>query len=314
MPNGKMTVRTKGHCGSAAHRVIRLENPRMHADILPDFGAKIWSLVDKATGTEWIWRNPHVGLQRPHESAGYDDHWSGGWEELFPNDAECSFQGRRLPDHGEWWSRAWDCEETERCAQMTLRTASVPAYCEKTVSMDPEAARMDIRYRIRNLDDKPLRFLFKQHLPIAVTPHHRLELPGGTVLPIEEGFGTRIVSGGGFTWPLAPGPEGRRVNLEELPSPEHKHRDFLCVRDLPAGWCGVRDSRTGRRIRLHFPLHVFPFTWLFMTFGGWRDLYTVVLEPCTNMPKDLGAALKNGTCAELLPGGTLECQVSVELS
>lgn len=84
--------------------------------------------------------------------------------------------------------------------------------------------------------------------------------------------------------------------------------------DLPEGWCGVRDTEAGARLRLHFPREVFPYTWLFMTFGGWRDLYTVILEPCTNMPEDLNEAPRQGRCASLAPGATLACAVRVEFS
>jgi hypothetical protein len=76
----------------------------------------------------------------------------------------------------------------------------------------------------------------------------------------------------------------------------------------------VRDTEAGARLRLHFPREVFPYTWLFMTFGGWRDLYTVILEPCTNMPEDLNEAPRQGRCASLAPGATLACAVRVEFS
>jgi len=85
------------------------------------------------------------------------------------------------------------------------------------------------------------------------------------------------------------------------------------VSDLPAGWCGIERAGGRERIIFEFPLEVLPFCWLFMAFGGWRDYYTVVLEPCTNMPKDLGAALAAGQCARLDAGGTLDCAVTVRV-
>jgi hypothetical protein len=50
-----------------------------------------------------------------------------------------------------------------------------------------------------------------------------------------------------------------------------------------------------------------------MTFGGWRGLYTVVLEPCTNLPKDLATACRAGRCASINPGAALETTVVAEL-
>ena len=51
-----------------------------------------------------------------------------------------------------------------------------------------------------------------------------------------------------------------------------------------------------------------------LTYGGWRDHFTAVLEPCTNMPKDLETARRAGACAHLEPGEPLECTVRVDLA
>jgi hypothetical protein len=65
---------------------------------------------------------------------------------------------------------------------------------------------------------------------------------------------------------------------------------------------------------MHYSLADFPYTWLFLTYGGWRDHFTAVLEPCTNMPKDLETARRAGACARLEPGQKLECTVRVDLA
>ena len=87
--------------------MIRLENELVAVAVLPELGAKIWSLIYKPMGTNWIWHNPTVPLKALTAGASYDDNWAGGWEELFPNDAPGEFLGRNLPDHGEWWNSAW---------------------------------------------------------------------------------------------------------------------------------------------------------------------------------------------------------------
>ena len=48
--------------------------------------------------------------------------------------------------------------------------------------------------------------------------------------------------------------------------------------------------------------------------GGWRDCYTAVLEPCTNLPKDLTEAVRAGTSARLAPGETFRTSVAVALT
>lgn len=46
----------------------------------------------------------------------------------------------------------------------------------------------------------------------------------------------------------------------------------------------------------------FPFTWLFLSYGGWRDHQVAVLEPCTSYPKDLEQAVALGTAVDYVPG------------
>jgi len=298
---------------------ILLENEELQVKVLPQLGGKLWELRHKTTNTEWLWHNSNLSLRAVSLGANYDDNWAGGWEELFPNDAPGEFMGRDLPDHGEWWSQPWQWEVAEdtpgRVSMRLWRDGVVTnTHCEKWITLEANMARVSIRYRINNLETAPLHFLFKQHLALAVTATHRLELPGGKVTPVDLGFSTRIGAEGFFEWPMARGKEGENVDLSLLPPAESGQREFVYVSDLPGGWCGVRDTRTGATLRLNFPREVFPYTWLFMTFGGWRGLYTVVLEPCTNMPKDLNAAFHLGRCAMLGPHETLECEVYIQLS
>src|ERR1700686_1031165 len=298
-------------------KVVELENKLVRTSLFPELGGKLWNLWHKPTRTQWLWHNPNVGLKAAPLGACYDDNWAGGWEELFPNDAPGEFMGRDLPDHGEWWKQPWQWELAEESRErvsihLWRESALTHSSSEKWITLEAEKARVSIRYRIINLGSEPLYSLFKQHLAVAVTPAHRLELPGGKMTPVDLEFSNRIGIDGTFEWPFAIGTNGEPVDLSILPPNELAQREFVYAYDLPAGWCGVVDPRTGVRLRLHFDREVFPYTWLFMTFGGWRDLYTVVLEPCTNMPKDLNTAFRLGQCSSLGPRETMTCEVYAE--
>ncbi len=297
---------------------MTLSNARVRAEILPELGGKIWSLHDEARRTQWIWQNPRVALHRLDLGSDYDDNWAGGWEELFPNDAPGEFQGRHLPDHGEWWGLRWkwvrvSTTPQEVAIRLARRGVVTPTECEKTVSLTVDQARVTVRYRITNIGSEPIHVLFKQHLPVAISAHHRIELPGGRVTPVDLGFSRRLGEAAPFDWPVGRTRTGEPVDLSSLPRFEEKLQEFVYVSDLPDGWCGVRDSLTGGGIRLHFPQAVFPYVWLFMTFGGWRNLYTVVLEPSTNMPKDLAAAWRAGRCASIAPSAALETWTAADV-
>ena len=300
------------------HPALRLANGSIQVDILPSLGGKIWNLLHVPSQTQWIWHNPQVPLGHAKPGTCYDDVWAGGWEELFPNDAPGVVNGRVLPDHGNWWSRSWDSQVMEspvgQSVVLSLDGGEIDTHCEKRIELDASSSRLTIHYRIENRESKPIQFLFKNHLAVAVTSAHRLELPGGLVTPVDLSFSTRLGSVGPFVWPNGIDAARRPIDLSVLPGPEEKHREFVYVEKLPQGWCGVRDPATGRSLRLEYSLEAFPYTWLFATYGGWRGLYAVVLEPCTNMPKDLNEAIRLGRCARLNPGKIFEATVSVAVA
>ena len=296
---------------------VVLENPRLRAVIIPSLGGRVWELEDRLCRRQWIWHRPDVSLCASQPGAAYDDVWAGGWEELFPNDAPGEFEGRQLPDHGEWWSMSWNLTseigETAAVVRLTADSTIVRARCVKEFRLAHDGATLAVTYRIRSDEARPFHFLFKQHLPIAIVPGCRLSLPGGRVEPVDPRFSTLLQTGDEFNWPHG-GPAGRVVDLQQVPAPSSKRQEFVYVQDLPEPWCGVEDPGASAALRMDFDAGAFPYVWLFLTYGGWRDLYTAVLEPCTNMPKDLADAVRAGQSALLRPGQEFTTTVSVTLS
>jgi hypothetical protein len=295
------------------HDAVALENDRLRAVVLPGLGGRVWTLEDRARSRQWIWHRDGVPLVACAVGAVYDDVWAGGWEELFPNDAPGAFEGRTLADHGEWWTLAWQAETTLDddgvCVRLRSRTRTVNAACEKEFRLPHDSAELRVSYRIRSLEPAPFHFLFKQHLPIQLTPACRLVLPGGTVRAVDSSFGTILPAAGPLPWPA----DGPRGDLQCIPPPSSAAREFVYVSDLPEPWCGADDHETGASLRMHFDAAM-PYVWLFLSYGGWRDVYTAVLEPCTNMPKELAEAVRLGQSALLGPGDTFATAVTVRLS
>jgi hypothetical protein len=89
--------------------VVTLENTEIRLTLRPDLGGRIDQLEDLQTGHSWLWHPSHYGPDTTRSlavGASFDDHWTGGWDEVFPNDAAGEFQGLRsrrgLP---QWYSR-----------------------------------------------------------------------------------------------------------------------------------------------------------------------------------------------------------------
>jgi hypothetical protein len=78
-------------------------------------------------------------------------------------------------------------------------------------------------------------------------------------------------------------------------------KDFIYVNDLTEGWCAITDRKNQLGMGLVFPKEIFTSLWLFLTYGGWRNLYTAILEPCTAYPKDLETAIRTENCGHIEP-------------
>ena len=301
---------SRGQLGE--HETVVLENEALRVVVIPALGGRIWELEDRARRRQWIWHRFDGVPAAAAAGAAYDEVWAGGWEELFPNDAPGLFEGRELPDHGEWWSARWNAHEITGdrvCLGTTLSV--VRARC--TTEIRIAGSTLVVLYRIESSEPEPVHFLFKQHLPIALTPQCRLMLPGGRVEPVDPAFGTLVGARGAFDWPQARGADGA-VDMSRVPPDESREREFLYVRDLPEPWCGVDDPGSGASLRMHFDSAALPFVWLFLTYGGWRDCHTAVLEPCTNLPKDLSEAVRLRQSGRLEPGGEFMTKVSVTIA
>ena len=269
--------------------------------VVPELGGRILELTDLARGRQWMWRNHTVALQPRPPGSVYDDTWVGGYEELFPNDAPTG----AYPDHGELWSLPW--ETTEASGDRVTLEVQGPhtgARVSKQITLTGSVVRID--YRLEHRGPEPLPHLFKLHPAIAVTEHCTIDLPGGRVEPVDPEFGNILQSPYSAPWP-------GNGDLSRCRAPSSRTREFVYVHDAPEGWCGITDHAAGARLRLHYPTEVFPYCWLFMTYGGWRGHNVVVLEPCTNYPKDLAAAVRGGTAAVLNAHETRAIGVEISL-
>jgi hypothetical protein len=289
-----------------------MENDRIRVEILPEIGARINRIEHRGSGTDLLWHNARIEPRPVPIGASYDDNFAGGWDELFPNDLAGPVGSETYPDHGELWCQPWSHEIVARgpdsVTLMLRRMGAVTTTCvEKSVTLNAGESQLRFSHRITNTGPRGLDFLWKLHPALAVDAGDRIDIPARSVELVDPTFG-RVSSPRTFAWPIAHPEGGMPIDVSEVPALDGT-RDFLYVYDLTDGWCALRRRALGLGFGLVFPREVFSSVWLFMTFGGWRGLETVVLEPCTTMPKDLNVAIRRGTARHLAPGASLACNV-----
>jgi hypothetical protein len=182
---------------------------------------------------------------------------------------------------------------------------------EKRITLHADEPLLRFKHRITNDGPAPLDYLWKLHPALNVTPAARIDLPARRMV-VDPGFRDRL-GVDSFTWPYAPAADGGRIDVRQVPPYTAATCDFYYAVELEAGWCALTDTATQSGFGLVFDPAVFSSVWVFGAYGGWRGLYTAILEPCTGYPYRLEEAIAQGTASRLEAGATLETEVTAVL-
>lgn len=294
-------------------QALVIENESIRAVVLPELGGKLWQLTCTRTGRDLLWHNPRPAARPVPFGATYDDVFFGGWDELFPNDIPETLAGEPFPDHGELWASPWDwrIEQAGDEARIALRMIGPISGCaiEKTLVVRAGDAHLSVHHRLTNTGRGELPYLWKQHVAVPVAESARMDLPA-TTMYIED-FGTPRAGGPGhvYTWPRLTGADGGTTDMSRMPPASSGISEFQYATHLDGGWCAVT-YEDGSGLGLAFDPEVFRSCWLFASYGGWRGLEVLILEPCTGHPVSVAAGVEQGTHQILPPGGVIETTVT----
>src|ERR1700724_4152135 len=204
-------------------RTVVLENRLLRLVVLPEAGAKIWQISYKPYDTDLLWNNPRIPPSRLPGNSRYDDVWSGGWDELFPNDEVAVIEGESYPDHGELWTGEWKAEPFSSPDDVGVRlrylTPISSIEVEKMIRLRRDQSRIDFHHRFLNKGRTHSSFLWKLHPAMAVSPQHRIDFSAMKVM-LEPTFpGTLAGATEVSDWPLVRTSTGevdlRRVTPED---------------------------------------------------------------------------------------------------
>lgn len=284
--------------------LIRLESAALCVEVAPTVGGRIVSLVEKSSGHEFLWRNRALPLECLPGGSEYDPNFYGGIDELLPNDPPEEINGVACPDHGELWTLplAWNGDGT----RLKL-SGSLPRFglrYEREMSLRADAPWLDFSYRISNPTPHPRQFLWKLHAALAVEAGDLIDCPARQAQVVDLNY-SRYSSRTPFAWPQI---EGKSANV--IPAADGT-TDFFYLFDLGKGRMGWQRPSQQLAFEYHFDPHVFPYAWMFASYGGFLGHYTVVLEPCTAMPMSVNEAAVKLQCSFLKPGESLETRVSI---
>jgi hypothetical protein len=306
-----MACRFDPHWRYRGLECLRIENEHVAVEVLPELGAKVHRLIDKARDHDVLWHSPRVAPHVAPLGANFDDHWSGGWDEAFPGGApSVNRYGDELPYMGELWTQAaqWRLEacSPERVEIiLTITTPITPARWERRLTLEAGSPVVGLRYRIENLDYRPFDFNWGIHPVQAISPAHRFDAPVRRGEVDEHGGGVLGKKGDAYAWPLFGDLDMRRAL-----GPETGDFALHYLTELEDGWVACTDTAARRGFGLVFDRSVFGVIWLWLVYGGWRGYYQAIMEPWTGYPSPLAEAVAAGRARALGPGESLETSVT----
>lgn len=295
-------------------QVVQLENEHLCLDVLPQLGAKVWNIIHKPSNRNMLWHNPHVAPQVQQFGAHFDDVWSGGWDELVPNDVptEVLF-GDVLPDHGEVWSQpaVWEIVETGADSAAVRFVNHGRVYStrfEKTIVLRADESVCRVQYRYTNLGVTPIDFLWNIHPALNSSPNTYLDLPAKRAITDE--WSSLLCDGGTeFEWPYLMARKGQKIDLRMMPPNGTLADIHIYMPDVKQGWYAATDTAARIGFGIAFPHDVFPNLWLFRATGGWRGLYTQIVEISNGLSTRLAIARETGDCGHLEPGESIQAEI-----
>jgi galactose mutarotase-like enzyme len=298
-----MTVRVSTEWTYRGFAAGILENEHVRLVVLPGAGGKIFEFTHKASGRDLLYHNPRVPVRAPVFGSNFDDWWSGGIDEAFPNGVPVERNGEQLPYIGEAWSLPWDMrQDTSSSLTLTVSGVILPFQLQRRIELRDDEPFARLTYTVSNTGLEPFDFIWGIHAALDVGPATRLLVPATTGV-IEESAPDDRLGPSGTSYPWA---ESKITALGLEPAGTV---DFHYATDLQEGWAAVWDEQLQSGFGITFPRDVFNTAWVWVVDGGWRGLRAVALEPWTSWPADLNAAAEAGRSRRLAPGVPLSVDV-----
>jgi galactose mutarotase-like enzyme len=284
--------------------LLHISNKYCRVVVAPDIGGRIVNIQLISTGDELLWHNPAAALQPYPPDSPYDPYFYGGIDELLPCDVPEIINGINCPDHGELWTTSLKYELTDNVISMHGILPRFGLRYEKKIQLSNDSPELICNYRISNPTDTPRHFLWKLHAALAISPGDTVDCPAVLAQPVDPDY-TTCPDMSPFMWPMS-GEDDKSI----IPS-ANGQCEFLYLYDLTEGRMGVRSKSRNLYFTYYFDTAVFPYAWLFQSFGGFDGHYTTVLEPCTSMPIMVNDAAALGQCTILQPGEELTTTVRI---
>jgi len=314
-------------------QIIRLQNPLMSVSVLPQLGGKIHQMVDRRTGRNWLWKNPHIALRQPVPGMDYDRELdSGGWDEVLFSVKPCSLdlpggQHLSIGDHGVLVDKAWHITEAatngadEAVCELHARGRSPSFSWRRRMVLDADLPKLNLEYQLTNSGDEPWPWMWCAHPLIAIEDNMQIGLQQGQSMRLWQGPDEHLTKiGTEQLWPVMATATGMPVDLTQIFDNSVEPASFhakIFVRSKNGVRPGTRDGT--ENFRIDYDPDSLPWLGLWVNKRSWsgcgsEPYLNLGVEPATAPHETLSEAVDQGTALVLQPGESHTWSLSVSLA
>ncbi len=278
--------------------ILTMESKEIIFSIAPALGGKITSIYNKKLEKEFLWTNEKTPLKIHSRGADYDSNFYGAIDELIPNDIAETIDSVAYPDHGELWTTVLKSKVANEKITVYGKLELSGLYYSKTVYPDSNSPVLYLDYKIKNESNAQRNFLWKLHVALKIQQGDKLVTKAKYGKVVDPDY-SRFNVLDQFTWPFIKNEDASIVPVQ------NNTMDFFYLYDMVRGEMQLLSSDEKHLFSYNYDLKIFPYQWYFVSYGGFLDHYTAILEPCTNMPISVNEAKAKRQCAVLEPGEEL---------
>jgi hypothetical protein len=292
----------------AALGAITVRSDRIEAVILAGKGADIYSLTDRRTGVDVLFKAPW-GVRAPGQWSlrgtsmeQWIEAYPGGWQLLLPNGGdECEQDGVTWGYHGEaalaWWEVL---DVSPASAVLATQLFSVPLRVRRELTADGDVLR--ITETVTNTSLVPVEVMWSHH-PAFGAPFLDagclLSAGCTSVLADDRSPGSLLEAGSRHSWPKVATQDGGSADLSQVPGPDESRSVLAYLGDFTSGYFAITNPRLRLGVGLRWPLDPFGQAWLWQEmhqteqWPWYRRAYVLAVEPASTIPGQGMAAARS---------------------
>jgi hypothetical protein len=278
---------------------VAIRNEFIEVVILVNKGADIYSLIDRRSGIDVLFKSPW-GARQPgawSETSTSIERWisayAGGWQLLLPNGGdECVEQGVTWGFHGEAAMIPWTVVEQSDDA-LTLEASLITSPLRVRRELRLSGSVLSVHEVVTNESSQEVEVMWSHH-PAFGAPF----LDGSCILSVgcltvhadDATPGTLLSPDSLHDWPIVTSVNGDSVDLRFVPDPSEPRAVLAYLTDFTSGFFAITNPTLGLGVGMRWPLEVFDKAWLWQEIHsgqGWpwfQRAYVVAVEPASTIP------------------------------